>query len=295
MPILSFSIMNFTISPHHVVATFTTGMVTPRLNCPPRLRHLCTEGLFVKCYQSNWDYGRCGCLQDHGLLTELLKERVQSNQVPRHRFYVAPEQINGKGCLFLLQGSVQQSCLSFQFVFQCWNLPQLLNTQKIYHFISIWGVQNGFQMGNDSPYHWNLNLYFHLQIKMLKTKLRFKMGLLNNSPAQSTKPRNSICNSRGPTSLQMLGDTLDCCWVTASYHSTMRQNNCGGKSTLSCSKSIVSRLQSLICKSTPIDYLVWRRRISCYSFPSWIHVSICLDLWRKTLNVIKFVSSLIQW
>ena len=35
---------------------------------------------------------------------------------------------------FKVQGSVQQSRLSSQFVFQCWNLPQLLNTQKNVQF-----------------------------------------------------------------------------------------------------------------------------------------------------------------
>ena len=34
-------------------------------------------------------------------------------------------------------GSVQHSCLSSQFAFQCFNLPQLLNTPKMYHFTSI--------------------------------------------------------------------------------------------------------------------------------------------------------------
>ena len=36
-----------------------------------------------------------------------------------------------------VQESVHQSRLSSQLAFQCWNLPQLLNAQKKYHFISI--------------------------------------------------------------------------------------------------------------------------------------------------------------
>ena len=52
------------------------------------------------------------------------------------------------------QGSVQQSRLSSQFVFQCCYLLQLLNTQKNVPFnlnlhfdLQFWGVQNGFLIG----------------------------------------------------------------------------------------------------------------------------------------------------
>ena len=52
-----------------------------------------------------------------------------------------------------LQGSVQQSRLSSQFEFQCFNFPQQLNTRKNVSFhlnlnvnLQFWGVQNGFQI-----------------------------------------------------------------------------------------------------------------------------------------------------
>ena len=40
-----------------------------------------------------------------------------------------------------VQGSLPQSRLSSHFAFQCCNLPQLLNTQKLYHFTSICNLQ----------------------------------------------------------------------------------------------------------------------------------------------------------
>ena len=86
---------------------------------------------------------------------------------------------------FALQESVQQSHLSSQFLFQWCNLLQLLNTQKNVPFhlnlhlnLTFCGVQNKFQMGNDSP-HLSPNLHFNLKIEMLKGKLRSEMVLLN--------------------------------------------------------------------------------------------------------------------
>ena len=77
----------------------------------------------------------------------------------------------GKGSEHLVQGSVQQSHLSSQFVFQYCNYPQLLNTQKNvpYLCISIFKFEvfkNVFQIWNDSPPH----LSHDLQIKILKRK-----------------------------------------------------------------------------------------------------------------------------
>ena len=52
------------------------------------------------------------------------------------------------------------------------------------HFnIQFWGLQNEFQMGNDSSPHLRSNLYFNLGIKMPKRKSRSKMGLLNTLQA----------------------------------------------------------------------------------------------------------------
>ena len=41
------------------------------------------------------------------------------------------------------------------------------------------GVQNGFLIVNDCPPHIRLNLHLSFQIKLLKCKSRFKMGLLD--------------------------------------------------------------------------------------------------------------------
>ena len=146
-------------------------------------------------------------------------------------------------------------------------------------------------MGNDSPSHSSPNLYFNLQIKMLKTKLRFKMGLLYNLQHQ--------VQNQGTLSA-IHGVWLHCkCWgipwtaVGSQHHITLRW----GKTTVE--ENPPNPVQKSFCLTPTsanlhklINYLVRRRRISCYSFPSWIHVSICLDLWRKTLNVIKFVHSI---
>ena len=59
----------------------------------------------------------------------------------------------------VVQGSVQQSRLISQFEFRCCNLPQQFQLDFDFN-LEFRGVQNGFQMGNDSPPDLSTNFLF---------------------------------------------------------------------------------------------------------------------------------------
>ena len=102
-------------------------------------------------------------IKTHAKLHEFQDQRTQQELM----------QVQERSRLNLAQGSVQQWCLSSQFVFQCFNLLLLMNTRKniLFHLhlhfnLPFWDVQSGFLMGNDSPLHLSSNLRLKLKIKM---------------------------------------------------------------------------------------------------------------------------------